>query len=71
MKVRAKWILGISAVMALDSGAWLAYPADEPPRIDDGIRAFMRTKLDASSKILEGLATEDFHLISDGAEIGM
>jgi hypothetical protein len=32
------------------------------------LREFMRVKLDASSKILEGLAIEDFSLIREGAE---
>ena len=34
---------------------------------DLSLRKFMRTKLDASTKILEGLATEDFDLIREGA----
>ncbi len=32
-----------------------------------GISVFMRMKLDASQKILEGLAMEDFELIQEGA----
>jgi len=28
----------------------------------------MRMKLEASNKVLEGLATEDFHMIRDGAQ---
>ena len=36
-----------------------------PPR--KGISIFMRMKLDASQKILEGLALEDFELIQEGA----
>ena len=37
-----------------------------PPR--KGISIFMRMKLDASQKILEGLAMEDFELIQEGAD---
>ena len=36
-----------------------------PPR--KGISIFMRMKLEASQKILEGLALEDFELIQEGA----
>ena len=35
--------------------------------IDQDLRHFMRVKLDASGKILEGLAVEDFALIKEGA----
>ena len=39
-------------------------PKDDEP---DEVNHFMRLKLAASSKILEGLATEDFTLIKEGA----
>lgn len=46
-------------------------PAQERPEEDDqerkGLNHFMRLKLGASGKILEGLATEDFDLIKEGA----
>jgi len=61
-------IVMTAALMAAGTGAWLVSPAAEPPVGNEGIHAFMRMKLDASSKILEGLATEDFALIRSGAE---
>jgi cytochrome c556 len=48
-------------------GFWLTCPADEPPVKDRGVRPFMRQKLEASTRILEGLTTEKFRLISEGA----
>jgi hypothetical protein len=41
----------------------------QPPerRLDVELRTFMRRKLDASGKILEGLAIEDMSLIKEGA----
>ena len=39
------------------------------PQQDDALKEFMRQKLDASSKILEGLALEDPELIKEGAGI--
>ena len=40
---------------------------DEKTPQRKGISIFMRMKLDASEKILEGLAMEDFELIQEGA----
>lgn len=41
--------------------------ADKPAPARKGISVFMRMKLDASQKILAGLALEDFELIQEGA----
>lgn len=41
--------------------------ADKPTPARKGVSIFMRMKLDASQKILEGLALEDFELIQQGA----
>ncbi|MFN0050751.1 MAG: hypothetical protein ACKV0T_01080, partial [Planctomycetales bacterium] len=45
--------------------------SDEPEQNNAkkaGLKNFMRKKLDASQKVLEGLAVEDFDLISQGAK---
>lgn len=63
-------VLGIGSVSALR-----AFPPepDKPsslPRVDDPrlvLAVFMRQKLQASSRILEGLATEDMELVAAGA----
>ncbi len=46
-----------------------AYTAPKKPKNDKpALRAFMRTKLEASQQILEGLCTENFGLIGTGAD---
>jgi len=42
--------------------------ADEKPTARKGLSIFMRMKLEASQKILAGLALEDFELIQEGAD---
>jgi hypothetical protein len=66
----------IVAVIAfvLGTGAWIARSDDDPQeraggRDDIPLRDFMRQKLDASNKILEGLVLEDPALIKEGAEV--
>ena len=60
--------LGASVIIA---GSWLAtshsqaVAADKP---EQTLSAFMRMKLDASSRILEGLTTEDAAAIKEGAD---
>jgi hypothetical protein len=68
MNKQMNWTLGVAVCGALACGTWLACRADERPHIEGSLRIFMRTKLDASSKILEGLTTEDFQKIREGAE---
>jgi cytochrome c556 len=64
----AKRTLGITVCGAIVFCAWLACRADERPHVEGSLRAFMRAKLEASSKILEGLTTEDFQKIREGAQ---
>lgn len=47
--------------------AWRANGADGPVG-RDAVRAFMRGKLDASRDVMEGLVTEDFEQIANGAD---
>ncbi len=68
MRIQTRWIVSIAALAVFVSGAWLACRADEPPEAKVGIRPFMRMKLEASSKILEGLTTENFQMIRAGAQ---
>src|SRR5579872_389683 len=68
MRKQAKWTLTVGICVTFVAGAWLAYSADEQPKVVGGVRTFMRMKLDASTKILEGLTTENFAMIRDGAQ---
>jgi hypothetical protein len=68
MRFRAKRIVPLVMVTVLATGVWLVCRADEPVEAGRGIRPFMRVKLEASSKILEGLTTENFRMIREGAE---
>ena len=56
------------AFLVCGLGLWLTCPAQEPPQNMRGVRPFMRMKLEASNKVLEGLTTEDFRMIRDGAQ---
>jgi hypothetical protein len=60
---------GVAAEQAPPAGAAPPSATPEKPerRLDVELRTFMRRKLDASSKILEGLAVEDMALIKEGA----
>ncbi len=44
-----------------------AEPQDDPTKVDRPLQTFMRGKLTASTKILEGLALEDLVLVKEGA----
>ncbi|MFV0445121.1 MAG: hypothetical protein ACK5Q5_16215 [Planctomycetaceae bacterium] len=61
------------ALMSRDGSADdVAKPAPKstpasPADADAQLRTFMRRKLEASSQILEGLTTDDFQLVKDGA----
>jgi hypothetical protein len=55
-------LLGIACVTPY---VWVT-AADQPN--EDAVRAFMRGKLDAAENVLEGLVTEDYELIEQGAD---
>jgi cytochrome c556 len=58
----------VAAIAVSTLGLWYACRADEPPSPKGSVRPFMRMKLEASNKILEGLTTEDFRQVRDGAQ---
>ncbi len=58
----------VMAFLFCGLGVWLTCPAQETPQHMRGVRPFMRMKLEASSKVLEGLTTENFRMISEGAQ---
>ena len=68
MRFASKWTPFIVALPLCGLGVWLNCSAQEMPQHMRGVRPFMRMKLDASSKILEGLTTENFRMISEGAK---
>ena len=53
---------------ALLAGVCWNVQGDDGPVGKDAVRAFMRGKLDSSRDVLEGLVTEDFALIENGAD---
>ncbi|MFM9966532.1 MAG: hypothetical protein ACKV2Q_35590 [Planctomycetaceae bacterium] len=55
------------AVTGMSWMTWAADAREKPKRKNDALSQKMRLKLDASSKVLEGLAIEDAELIRDGA----
>ncbi|HXY36417.1 MAG TPA: hypothetical protein VEI07_19430 [Planctomycetaceae bacterium] len=67
MRFRSKGTPFVVAFVVCTLGVWLGCRGDEPPQNMRGVRPFMRMKLDASSKVLEGLTTENFRLIGEGA----
>lgn len=61
---------GTAALLAITGLSWMAWAADardKPKRKNDALSQKMRLKLEASSKVLEGLAIEDADLIREGA----
>lgn len=61
-------ILPIVVASAVSTfGLWYACRADEPLSPKGSVKPFMRMKLEASNKVLEGLTTEDFRLVREGA----
>lgn len=61
-------ILGTLFAVGAITAAWNVWQAEaDDKKPDQTLSAFMRKKLDASSKVLEGLTTEDADLIQDGA----
>ncbi len=49
-------------------GVWLAATAADGPPQPDKVAVFMRAKLAHSQNVLEGLTTEDYELIEEGAQ---
>jgi len=68
MRIGTRRILPIVVLALTASGVWLACRADEPPSPRGSVRPFMRVKLEASNQILEGLTTENFQMIREGAQ---
>jgi len=68
MRFRTKWTPLIVAFSVCGLGVLLTCRAQETPHSMRGVRPFMRMKLEASTKVLEGLTTENFLMISEGAE---
>lgn len=52
----------------LAGGASFTSPAAEEVDDDEAVKAFMHAKLDAAQKVLEGLVTERFGVIRQGAD---
>ena len=68
MRLGSRWTPFIVAFSVCGLGVWLTCRAQETPQNMRGVRPFMRMKLDASTKVLEGLTTENYRMISEGAE---
>lgn len=68
MTKRTGWLFATVALTAVATCGWLAGADDAAAKVDNDVRAFMRVKLEASTRILEGLTTENFQLIRDGAK---
>lgn len=68
--VRSKrpWIAMIAAVVLSGAAIWSERPRSVIAQDQSPLAKFMRKKLDTSSRILEGLATEDMAMIKDGAK---
>lgn len=63
-------VLGTLAAVGTIIGAWSVWQAAAADKqTDQSLSTFMRKKLDASSKVLEGLTTEDSDLVQEGANI--
>ncbi len=67
-----KMVKGTAALLAfvvagLSWMAWTADARDKPKKKNDALSQKMRLKLDASTKVLEGLTVEDADLIREGA----
>ncbi|HET6424721.1 MAG TPA: cytochrome c [Planctomycetaceae bacterium] len=67
--IRFRWLMALlltgTAALLQGSSTQAKPPAKED---DQSLSAFMRKKLDASSKILEGITTEDKQLVIEGAD---
>lgn len=60
------WVLLVSGLVLLAGGTWISSLFAHQPD-DEAVKVFMRAKLDASQKILEGLVTEDFDLMREAS----
>jgi len=56
----------VSEAQEQPKGSTAQKPLTEPKKAE--LRAFMRAKLEASNKVLEGLCTEDMALVAEGAK---
>ncbi|QDV29858.1 hypothetical protein Spb1_17770 [Planctopirus ephydatiae] len=66
---RARWMTGAFLLLALALTEGIYFRATTAAdKEDQSLSAFMRKKLDASSKILEGITTEDSQLVVQGAD---
>ncbi len=63
-RVRLLALAPLAVVLTVSCGYWAAAKEKE----DKSLAAFMRKKLDASSKVLEGITTEDADLITEGTK---
>lgn len=61
---KTMWVVVLAILVGW---ACLLWGKDDPPS-RDAVRAFMRGKLDASKDVLEGLVTEKFGPIEEGAD---
>ena len=68
MRFSTNWTPFTVALSLCGLGVWLTCSAQETHQSMRGVRPFMRMKLEASTKVLEGLATENFRMISDSAD---
>jgi len=68
MRIRTTRILSLIVIAVFASGVWFACRADERSNRIRDVKPFMRMKLEASTKVLEGLTTENFELIAEGAK---
>jgi hypothetical protein len=60
------FVCGLAATVVVGSLVGIAPAADKQPST---LSTFMRKKLDASSKVLEGITTEDTTLIREGTDV--
>lgn len=64
---RLALLVALSAIAA-NLALTITPSSSAAPQKDQSLAAFMRKKMDASSKILEGITTEDHALIREGAD---
>lgn len=62
-----KWILCTFCIAMILPAAFAGKSQDEPKK--GPIQLSMRSKLEATSKVLEGLALEDKEMVHEGAEV--
>lgn len=73
-------IIGLACLVCVGGGVWLGAMAKDPPNVvkekrepakqkEKSSSKLMRKKLAAAQDILEGLTTEDFEMIEQGAKL--